>query len=51
MQYTTANVTAVTVPVTLREKQQYLIVHAILMALTQMVGEEELVNVTGNRGN
>jgi len=51
VQYTTANVTAVTVPVTLREKQQYLIVHAILMALTQMVGEEELVNVTGNRGN
>jgi hypothetical protein len=41
----------VTVPVTLDEQQQYLIVHAILMALKQMVGEEELVNVTGNRGN
>jgi len=41
----------VTVPVTLDEKQQYLIVHVILMALKQMGGEEELVNVTGNRGN
>jgi hypothetical protein len=39
------------VPVTLDDKQQYLIVHAILMALKQMVQEEELINVTGNRGN
>jgi hypothetical protein len=43
VQYTTANVTAVTVPVILDEKQKYLIVHAILMALKEMVGEEELV--------
>jgi hypothetical protein len=50
VQNTTPNVTAVTVPVPLDEKQQYWIVHAILMAIKQMVGEEELVNVTGNRG-
>jgi hypothetical protein len=49
--HTNPNVTAVTVPVTLDDKQQYLIVHAILMALTEIIGEEELVNVTGNRGN
>jgi len=36
VQYTTANVTAVTVPVTLEQKQQYWIVHAILMAIKQM---------------
>ena len=35
------------VPVTLDEKQQYLIVHAVLMALKLMVQEEELVNLTG----
>jgi len=34
------------VPVTLDEKQQYLIVHAELMALKLMV-QEELVNLTG----
>ena len=51
MHYTTVNVTAVTVPLTLDEKQQYLIVHAILMTLKQMVQEEELVNITGNREN
>jgi len=39
------------VPVTLDDKQQYLIVHAILMTLKQMVGEEELVNITGNSVN
>jgi hypothetical protein len=37
--------------VTLDEKQQYLIVHAILMTLKQMEGEEELVNITGNSRN
>jgi hypothetical protein len=37
--------------VTLDDKQQYLIVHAILMTLKQMVREEELVNITGNSGN
>ena len=50
VQYTNP-ATTVTVPVTLDDKQQYLIVHAILMTLKQMVGEEELVNVTGYRGN
>jgi len=37
--------------VTLDDKQQYLIVHAILMTLKEMVGEEELVNITENSGN
>jgi hypothetical protein len=38
------------VPVTLDEKQQYLIVPVILMALKQRVGEE-LLNITGNSGH
>jgi len=37
--------------VTLDDKQQYLIVHAILITLKQTVGEEELVNITGNSAN
>jgi len=37
--------------VTFDEKQQYLIVHAILMALKQMVWEEELLKITGNERN
>jgi len=36
VQHTTANVTAVTVPVTLEQKQQYWFVHAVLMAIKQM---------------
>ena len=36
------------VPVTLDDKEQYLIVHAILMTLKQGVREEELVNITRN---
>ena len=39
------------VPVTLDDKQQYPILQAVLMTLEQMVGEEELVNVTGNNKN
>jgi len=38
------------VPVTLDEKQQYLIVHAVLMALKLMV-QEELVNLIRNSKN
>jgi hypothetical protein len=38
-------------PVTLDEKQQYLIVPAILKALNETVGEEEQRNITGNSGN
>ena len=39
------------VSVTLDDKQLYLIVHAILMTLKQMVWEEELVNLTGDNRN
>jgi hypothetical protein len=39
------------VPVTLDEKEQYLIVPAILMAQKETVGEKEMFNIIGKFGN
>jgi hypothetical protein len=49
--YNNPNVTAVTVTVTLDEKQQYLIFNGVLMTIKQKLGEEKLVNLTGNKEN
>jgi hypothetical protein len=45
-QYNNPNVTAVTVPVTLDEKEQYLFLNGIQMTIKQKLGEEKLVNRT-----
>jgi hypothetical protein len=51
VQYTNPNVTALTGTGTIRRDTAVLIVHAILMTLKQMAGEEKLINPTLNKTN
>ena len=50
VQYTNPDVTAVTNTCDI-DKQQYFVLHAILLTLKQKVWEEQLVTLTGNNRN